>query len=233
MKIPKLHDRSKVTEVDYTVGLIIDLYESSDWSSDRYLTELFEELKAESNEFSSAIAKVTYESQNYRLDSVRDSDFRNLYYFTFGKMHDPDPRVKEAAQKLFRVIGISDLALTEKSYSIESSLINSIFEQVKAAPLKETVELIPEIGTLLESLKRSQRAFEKADSELRAAKVQAAQKRSATAVKKAVLPLINGKVILYMNAMAVVDEAKYGALARTATQIISDNNMRVKRRIGK
>lgn len=233
MLIPRIHDRSRVSEVEFTVRMIITLFESGDWSSDIYLTKLFAELKSESEKLVPAIAKIKHKSQNDRLDTIRDNDFRSLYYFTFGKMYDPDPKVRDAAAKVFQVINIQDLALTEKSYAIESSLINSIFEQVKAAPVRDAIELIPEISALLETLKLSQREFEKADFEFIAAKGEAALIRSATTIKKAILPIINGKVILYMNAMAVVDEERYGALARTAAQIIGDNNSNVKKRIAK
>ncbi len=42
--------------------------------------------------------------------------------------------------------------------------------------------------------------------------------------------LLNGKLVVYLNAMAIVNEDTYGSFVRTVAQIIADNNDNVKRR---
>ncbi|MCG6185901.1 hypothetical protein [Maribellus maritimus] len=42
--------------------------------------------------------------------------------------------------------------------------------------------------------------------------------------------MLNGKIVVYLRAMEIVDEATYGALARTIAEIIADNNETVKKR---
>ncbi len=232
MPMPKILDASRVSEVDSTIKRVIALYESSDWS-DIHLTGLFTTLKVESKALTGAIVQIKDENELDGLDLIRDDSFRSLYFLVLGKTYSPDQSVKEASQLIFDIIGTHNLALIKKGYSIESSLIDSIFTQFETAPAVNAIATLPDVEILIENLKVSQDEFAKAQLELEVAKAKRSQNRSASVIKKDILPLFNGKVLLYIDAMGVVDEPNYGTIARVTAQIIHDNNRAVKRRLGK
>ncbi len=232
MPIPKILDASRVSEVDSTIKRVIALYNSSDFSGDIHITGLFTELKVESKALTRAIIRIKDENELDGLDGIRDNDFRSLYFLVLGKTYSPDQSVKEKGQLIFDMLGTHHLALIKKGYSVESSLIDSILAQLDTTAL-HAVASLPDVKILVENLKVSQSEFVKAQLALEVAKAKRSHNRSASVIKKDILPLVNGKVLLYIDAMGVVDEANYGTFASTTAQIIHDNNRVVKKRLGK
>ncbi len=228
----KISRNSRVTELDSSVKRVIASYQSSDWTSDIHLTGLFNDLEVESKKLTTAIMHLKGDSELDERDDIRDEDFRSFYYLVFGLRYNPDQVIKEAAEKLFSIIGSKGLGVVDENYAVESSIIESMFEQIDAGSMIDNVEVLEGAEVLLDKLRLSQINFEKAELELETAKAKATQKLSATDIKKEMLPLFNGKVLLYLHAMSVVDEPTYGEFARTVAQIISDNNITVKRRLG-
>jgi hypothetical protein len=53
---------------------------------------------------------------------------------------------------------------------------------------------------------------------------------NATALKKEVIDVINNQLVVYLDAMMLVDEATYGAFGRTVAEIIDTTNEMVKKR---
>lgn len=224
----KLSKNSKVTEVDSAVKKVIACYDKGDWSSDIHLTGLFTELKEKSEVLTTVITLQKGESDLDGLDDIRDEDLRSLYYLTMGNLHNPQSEVKEASRDVFDIIGSWGLALAEESYAVESSILESMFLRLEEK--RAALALIPGAEELYQKLRLSQSNFRESELAFEAAKAKDSQKVSATDMKKEILPLFNGKVLLYIHAMSVVDESAYGELARTTEQIIRDNNSIVKKR---
>lgn len=227
----KISRNSKVTELDSSIKRVIAAYKSYDWTSDFHLTGLFSDLEVDSKKLTTAIMKLKGDSDLDDLDDIRDEYFRNFYYLVFGLRYNPDQVIKEAAEKIFSIIGSKGLGVVDENYSVESSIIESMLEQIDADSMIDNIEVLPGAEVLLDKLRLSQMNFEKAELELETTKAKESQNLSATDIKKEILPLFNGKVLLYLHAMSVVDESTYGEFARTVEQIISDNNITVKKRL--
>lgn len=233
MIVKKITPRSKVSEIDSTIFTIIAAYENSNCNDDIYLTPLFTDLKVTSKTLSIAIKQLKVKSKLDGLDDIRDSDFRSLYYLVFGNIYSPQAEIREAAKMVFDIIGSGDLAVTEKSYTIESSLIGSMLKQLDSPSVKNAITALPDIKVLIDTLRVSQREFMEEELAFDAAKAEYTHTLHASDIKKDILEQFNGKILLYINGMAAVNELQYGAFARVTAQIIDDNNSAVKRRLGK
>ena len=83
---------------------------------------------------------------------------------------------------------------------------------------------------MITALQSAQAEFEAARIACEAEKAKESTEQNATTVKKAVVRIINERIVVYLRAMEIVDETAYGAFARTIAQIIADNNEVVKKR---
>ncbi len=228
MMIPKLYARSRVTEADSALKLIIVALEKGDFSSDIYLTGIVVSLKEESQQLTSAIKRLSTESSLESLDTVRDRVLRSLYHLVFGYTHHPDALVQKSALTVLAHFEQYGVAIVNESYAIESSLINSMLNNFKA--ISQPIENLSGVSELLEKLTQAQIAFEQELQEYMSKKAEESRKLSASEIKLVVVKSINTKLVMYLRAMCMVDESKYGTVSLTIAGIIKSHNNRVKKR---
>lgn len=231
MAIQKVSNNSKVTEVDSLIKQSIAVYESSDWTSDIHLTGIFSELKSLSVELTEAIILLKNENESEELDDVRDDDFRAIYFLVQSNLYNSNPILRSAAETINSVIGSMGLAVVDKAYDIESSIIDSMYNKFETSALDAAISALPGLDEMVENLKRSNKKFKDSRVESKTDKADNKESLSATKQKKRILSLFNGKLHAYMYGMFMVDEPTYGEFTRSIVQIIEDNNITVKKRL--
>ncbi len=97
MSISKIITNSRVTEVDSTIKGIITTYESSTLTTDKYLKDMFSELKPHSANLTVSINGTKPENNQEELDGVRDDKVRGGFYLLQGYAYHPSKEVQEAA----------------------------------------------------------------------------------------------------------------------------------------
>ncbi len=230
MAIPKLRTGSKTTEVHASIKIIIEAYEKGELSTDEYLTAMFNELKPINDDLSTAINSSKAESELEGKDDLRDDKIRSIFLFVTGSIHHPNPVIRSAAESILKVLGAYGLSITAESYAVESSLIESLQNDLDEDTIQTQIGEIPGLEQLISELKELQDDFEESRLTFESQKSQQNSTQSATKIKKELLKLCNDKLVLYLNAMHVVNAPTYGSLSQTVAQIISDNNSAVKRR---
>ena len=228
--IEKLILTSRVTEVDAVSMRMIGAYKNTTLSRDAHMVKIYSALEPESALLTSAIRRLKDESVLEEKDEVRDDDVRAVHYLTLGFMHHPDPAVKAAAGEVEKVFDNYDLSITGESYATESSLVNSLLADLAKPKLQAAIALLSGLAEIIATLQAAQTDFEETRIAYEEEKAKEGTLENATTIKKAVVTIINDKLVVYLRAMIQVDEATYGNFARTIAEIIADNNEVVKKR---
>ncbi|NLT50700.1 MAG: hypothetical protein GXX85_07280 [Ignavibacteria bacterium] len=233
VELNKLKTKCKTTEADTVSGRIISEYQNSGLSSDTYLSSVFDSLKIGSAELTKAVNRIKSESDLEEKDILRDSKVRAVNYLVLGFKHHPDEIISAAAEKVGKVFEHYGLEIIKESYAVESSLIESLLEDFNKPETKTAIEALPGLSRVLEDLNAAQVKFEEANLAFEKEKSIEGNLDNATTIKQEVVSIINNNLVVYLRAMCLSDEAKYGNFSRAVAQIIDDSNTTVKRRTGK
>ena len=228
--IPKLISQSRTTEVNTTADSMLLAYQKQSWETDTYMVGLFANLQTKSNELRTAIHCSKTESNLDEKDIVRDEKVKALHYLILGSTHHPNSDVKVAALNLKAVFSKYGVKITHDSYTIESSLIESLLEDFSAPEIQADIALVSGCTEVIASLQTDQNDFKTAHFVWEEEKAQNGLNRCSTDIKKEVVSIINNKIVLHLKAMQEANATVYGELAQTVSQIINDTNQAVKRR---
>ncbi|PKQ69134.1 hypothetical protein BZG01_02165 [Labilibaculum manganireducens] len=228
--IPKLISQSRTTEVNTTADSMLLAYQKQSWEIDTYMLTIFTDLQTKSNELKTAINCSKTESNLDKKDIVRDEKVKALHYLILGSIHHPDPEVKAAALHLNAVFAKYGLKMIHESYTIESSLIESLLEDFSAPELQAAIALVSGCAELIAGLQTDQSDFKTAHFAWEEEKAKNGLTQCSTDIKKEVISIINNKIVLHLKAMQQANNELYGELSQTVAQIINDTNQAVKRR---
>jgi hypothetical protein len=226
----KLISNCRTTETDAVAARIGGAYENAGPKTDTRLNEMVTTLTEKRTHLQEAIKRAKAESDLEEKDEVRDNGLRSLVYLVQGFTHHPDPAVKAAAVKVDDVLDRYGLSVTDESYSTESSLINSLLTDLAKPNMQEAIAALSGCAELIAALQTAQEAFEQTRIAYEEEKAQKGTETNATTLKKEVIDVINNQLVVYLDAMMLVDEATYGAFVRTVAEIIDATNEMVKRR---
>lgn len=205
----KIKTTLRVSEMDTLSGTFVRLYrasiqENESLAKDGNLAALMAEVEHFSSEISLAIKSDRAESSLDEADIIRDEIVRDISNLLTGYASIPFPEKKSAAVRLLSVFQKYGRGITVKSYAEESSLIESMLGDFSSDSAKSDLQLLEGVGELLSSLRSAQDAFHKANDAFTAAKV--AQGDCASSVKKSLLVLLNGRLVPYLSALALVPD---------------------------
>lgn len=228
--IPLFSSKSYNTEVDGSTMRILNAYQVSGLNTDSNLVKIFDPLQNASALLSTAINRLKIKSEQQTKDELRDEKITGLYYLLVSFSHHPDVRIQQAALNLLSIFDKYGLAMKDESYTTESSLVKSLLSDFSKPTQQTDIALVPQCAKFIAALDAAQTDFENSRVAFETARAEEGTLENATALKKAVISLINGQLVPYLNVMAQLDESVYGAFARTVEEIISANNEVVKKR---
>ena len=228
--IEKLMTNSRVTEVSAVAVRAIGAYNNTGLGTDTHLAGIFASISDASSKLTQAINRSKAGSILEEKDEVRDQQFRGLFYLVQGFLHHPTPAVQEAAVLVNEALGRYGLSVVSESYATESSLISSLLADLSGTGLQAAIAALPGCVDMVSGLQSAQAEFETARIAYEEEKGEESTPDNATAIKKEVVKLINGQLVVYLRAMVQVDEATYGGFSRTLAEIIDDNNEVVRKR---
>lgn len=229
-KLRKLLTTARVTEVGAAAKEIILEYSRDNPGNDIYLERMFEELQSLNDSMIPAVKRSKAVSNLDEKDKARDEKLTAIKYLLQGFLHHPDEEIVDAARDVeyvFRQYGIN---IAYKSYVSESSLIYSLLGDFAHPRLQSSIEKLSGLSHLIKDLSNANNAFEEAAVELQKKRAEEKQTKTASEIKLEILSIINNKLVVYLRAMVLVDEAKYGMFAGTLGQMINDTNLYIKKR---
>ena len=229
----KLKTTSRTTEVDAISKAIIANHDNSVIEDDNHLNEIINEMRPLSVKLNEAVMRHKADSELDEKDQKLDGDFRNLYYLILGFTHHPDATINAAAQTVMKILNNYGLETINKSYLTETSLISSMLTELKNTEIAESITLLSGATESIDTLGASLDDFNQSFLLNKDIKSKENQMDNATEYKKEMVKLINGKLIIYLNAMVLVNNQVYGEYANKTAQIIEDLNTIIKRRTKK
>ena len=228
--ISKLIPQSRTTEVNTAADNMLMAYQKQTWENDTHLVKIFTELETGSNQLTTAINRSKAESNLNKKDVARDEKIKALNYLLLGSIHHPDANVKAAGERLSAVFAKYGLRMTHTSYATQSSLVESLLQDLSNPILQADIATVSGCTEVISGIQTAQNDFKSAHFAWEEKKALEGLTPCATDVKKDVLTIINDKIVVYLNAMQQANEALYGELAQTVSQIINDTNEAVKKR---
>lgn len=206
----------RVAELDTLSDVLVRLYK--DYSSDANgtvaedanLKAVMTDVESLSAALTTAIKSDKVTSSLDEADIARDEAVRSLSDALNGYAALPIPEKKAAAQNLLAIFQKYGKSITTKNYAEESSLIESLLEDLSAADAKANVETLEGVGEIIKNLRSAQDNFNKANDEFTHASVTKGQ--SASSVKKPLLEVLNTRLVPYLSAVALSGGYKEFAL---------------------
>lgn len=227
----KLHSHTRTTEIDDVSDRLLVLFKKeTNLHEEEFLKPTFAEIETLSAQITEAIKRDVALSKLEDADLRRDNLIRSLNTALLGYRALPVAPLKENAEKLYDVFSKYGVKITKETYAVESSLIESLLKDFSSPEMQQAIAALTGIEEIVSGLRNEQTAF----TELRATYEKAMSEQrnspSASAVKKLLLEVINGKLIPYLIAMKIAKPTQYGSLANAVAQTIDDTNSAIKRR---
>ncbi len=230
MKVPKLNGQARIIETDSVAKGIYAGFQTSSLTEDQHLSKMMSELNGLSLRMTGAIGAVETESSLDEKDGERDGDTRDLFNFVKGQCSHPSKEIKESALVVWDTLDSFGIGIVSERYTIQTSLAKALLEKLADPSITAHIAKVPGVDTLIEKVKTSNDSFEVASLAYEHTKAHSTIKDSATDIKKEIIPLINNRVVVYLRAMATVDEPNFGEFTRVTAQLIDNTNKAIKNR---
>ncbi len=229
--IPKISIKGKVAEVAATITNLLEAYATAGLAEDLNLAAMFDALQEKNTALITAINRSKRESALAEKDDARDDAARAVVALANGYLHFPDPAVQAAAEVFFSIFDRYGHSMLEESYAIESTLLTSMLQELMEPGMAQKLAKMPGLSQLMVAVLDAQEAFQDELNAYEEEKAAESDLQSASTLKKLILAAANQKLVVYMRAMVVVNEAKYGSFATRLSQLISESNGAVKKRV--
>ncbi|WP_163709257.1 DUF6261 family protein [Mangrovibacterium lignilyticum] len=231
--LKKIHFNSSNAEVDVIAKELVMLYAQSDLTQMPYLPAMMGKVHEMRQQLNQAIKRLKTMSSLKQYDHERDQALAALMYFVFGLQYQPDAAINAAAGTIYKTLNNYGLSITRDNYTAESALIDSLLLDLSKPDLQPAIAQLAGCAELIEIVREKQEAFVQLQNQYSTAKAKEQSLLSATRLRRQLRKYLNGMVLVYLNAMFLVDEPLYGQFVQTVAVIVDDSNRNVKRRQGK
>lgn len=225
----KLVSTLRITELDTFLSTLLRLYAADEaLCKDAFMASTMAELAPLSRQFTEAVKRERTGSLA-EADRVRDAVILDLGTLAEGYTAIPFEAQKAAAFAVKAVFDKYGKRIVSESYATESSLIESLLIDLSAPELAGMIAQLPGIAELIAALRRAQDDFNVA-KDLQTERAASDDAPSATSLRKNLIAKVNDRLIPYLNAMAIANEAVFGAFIKQVEVEIGRANDTVSRR---
>lgn len=161
-------------------------------------------------EITAAIKQERVVSGLEEVDGARDTTFSSIGYFLKGATYSPDAEVSAAAKTALADYDKYGRSITTARYEEETTYIRSYLDDTKADKYADIFKKVLGFKDWITRLESDQTSFDAKYEEFMSAN--AASKKSATAIKKELVALLNKCLLPYVSSLAYIDE-NYKAIA--------------------
>lgn len=220
----------KNTELDGLTDSIVRAFKADAKAAlDQFIAKVMEEIEKLSGAITTAILQDKTASNLEAADGVRDEALRTLGTVLSGYAALPVEAKKAVAAPLKAVWDkYSKAGILNASYTSESSLVESLLEELGAESLAENRAALDGVAEAIGAVRDAQTNFAlENDAYVKALNNKAA---AASSYKKPLLALINDKLVPYLNAMQIAGNENCADFAKSVeTEIARINDAVAKR----
>ena len=203
-----INAKARVTEVDSLSDALVRIYKAlaagAPAATDMFLATVMAEIERLSAALTTAVRQDAATSTLDDADGVRDEAIRALGALLTGYAAIPIAAKRAAAEALKERFDKYGVKITKESYANESSLIESLLEDLVALP--DDIAALDGVSEAIAALRAAQDAFNAASDEYTAAKT--GKGESATALKKPLVAAINDRFVPYLTAVGTTEAYK-------------------------
>lgn len=226
----KVNSSLKNTELDGLSDTFVRLYKANaSAAKDTFVAATMAEIERLSAEITTAILQDKAVSTLEAADAERDKAITALGKALAGYAALPIAAKQTAAAPLLAVYEkYAKAGITKASYISESSMVESMLEDLAAEPLAAHIAALEGVAESVAAIRAAQDAFTAANDAYVAANE--SKGASASSVKKPLLAAINEKLVPYLNAMQIAKNEDCAAFASGVESEIARVNEAVARR---
>lgn len=209
----KVINNARVTELDGLSDTFVRLYKANAAAAkDAFVAATMAEIERLSADITTAILQDKAVSTLEAADTERDKAITALGKVLAGYAALPIAAKQTAAEPLLAVYEkYSKAGITKASYLSESSMVESMLEDLAAETLAAHIAALEGVSEAISAIRSAQDAFTSAnDSYIAASESKGA---SASSFKKPLLAAINEKLVPYLNAMQIAKNENCAAFA--------------------
>lgn len=230
----KMNLKLRVTEADALSDALVELYaRAAGLSGDSYLSGVMGEVKERSASLTTAIKRTKVSSSLDEADAKRDEAVLSLGTILAGYAALPIAAKKQAAQNVIAVYNKYGKKIARANYADESSLIESLLEDLAASALSADIDSLEGVSETIAALREAETAFKAANADYVQKSALASEQESAYVIKKSLVALINDKLLPYLDTMKNVNPALYADFAKEVELAVNRANETVAKRAGK
>lgn len=229
-RIEKILTTTRVSEANGVMQQIIDQYKKGDYSTDEYLTKIFEDIIELNNQLGTAIMRDKAESELATLDNVTDNEVTLTHELVEGYTCHPNEAIAGQATTLFSMVDKYGLAVKNKSFNEEYPLLASMIDESKTEPYASCVAGLDGVAERFNLLEAAVNTFNTRRSAFYSVRDNEKEQASATEIKKLLIAAVNDNIASYLNAMQKARPDVFAELAQFMANRIAENNAAVRNR---
>lgn len=226
----KLNANARVTELDGLSDTIVRLYKDNPAAAkDAFVAATMADVERLSAEITTAILQDKALSTLEAADSERDKAIVALGKALEGYAALPIPAKQAAAEPLLAAYEkYSKAGITRASYISESSMTESLLEDLAKESFSGNISALDGVAEAIAAIRAAQDAFTAANDSYIAANE--SKGASATSLKKPLLVAINEKLVPYLTAMQIANNAECASFAAAVEAEIKRLNEAIAKR---
>lgn len=226
----KLRSQIRNTEIDGLSDTLVRLFKDDpEAQTDAFLVSTIDQIEDLSASITSAIMQDKIHSKMEEADDVRDEAIKNFGKILSAYAVFPINSKKELALPLKAIFEKYENAnITSANYTSKSSLIESLLADFSSNELAHQIASLEGVSESIAQIRNAQDLFTKANDDY--IKAHANKGASASSYNKPILSLINEKLIPYLDAMVIANQAHCLNFAKgVQAEITRMNNTILKR----
>lgn len=227
--IGKIATNSKVTETNGTANEILNVSEEFK-IEDPFLNGVTNKLGTKNAILQDAIKYSKAVSDLADGDGDRDMSLISFNHLLLAFNNHPIEEIKVATNTVKNVFDKYTTSITKESYIVQSSLANSLINDLQKQEIMEAMNKIPTCTDLFNRIVQTQRDFEKSLTNYEILSSKDKEVISAYKLKAEVIQIINEELVVYLNGIVLSQPEKYSNLCAAIEKAINRNNKAVKNR---
>ncbi|WP_282036740.1 DUF6261 family protein [Saccharicrinis aurantiacus] len=201
--------------------------------SDAHLGTITTEMDTKNSLLLTAINKDKMHSSLEELDDERDQAFKSILQLTEGYKHYPDATIAAAALEIGALNNKYKNDILGSSYNSQNTYSESYSEDMTKPKYANAMAQLPGVLPLFESFNTKQQAFASSQNTLQMARVNEDEMPAATEIKKELIKIINGKLVVYLQFLQKMATPEYAEVCTAIELLIDAENTKIKQRSSK
>ena len=197
---------------------------------DAHLKSIIGEVSQVSDQVTEAVKRNQVVSDMEEVDMQVESDARTLKTIVKGYAVMPDEKISTSAKIVMAVIDKFNYNMIKLSMDQQPPTVDAMIMDLSAEDVKANIALLPTVPDVFAKLVQSQTNFKNKNKEYLQAYASDKDMLSASDLRKQLLQLINGKLLVYLTSAVMMNPEKYRSYVVELEKAIEDVNLQVRMR---